>query len=66
MAKRKRASLKDKSPETLGLTQKKGKGMDLLFGGRPLNLLQVNNPGLTAALWMSWAYLLPWKPLLMI
>ena len=34
MAKRKRASLKDKSPETLGLTsQKKSKGMDLLFGG---------------------------------
>ncbi len=33
MAKRKRASLKDKSPETLGLTQRKGKGLDLLFGG---------------------------------
>lgn len=33
MAKRKKASLKDKSPETLGLNQKKGKGMDLLFGG---------------------------------
>ncbi|GAB4424587.1 MAG: hypothetical protein Kow0031_03670 [Anaerolineae bacterium] len=33
MAKRKRASLKDKSPETLGLTQRKGKGIDLLFGG---------------------------------
>lgn len=33
MAKRKRASLKDKSPESLGLTQKKGKGIDLLFGG---------------------------------
>ena len=36
MAKRKRASLKDKSPETLGLTQRKGKGIDLLFGG-PVN-----------------------------
>lgn len=33
MAKRKRASLKDKSPETLGITQKQGKGIDLLFGG---------------------------------
>jgi hypothetical protein len=33
MAKRKRASLKDKSPETLGRTPKKGKGVDLLFGG---------------------------------
>jgi hypothetical protein len=33
MAKRKRASLKDKSPESLGLTQKKGKGIDILFGG---------------------------------
>jgi hypothetical protein len=34
MVKRKRASLKDKSPETLGLTPKKGnKGIDLLFGG---------------------------------
>ena len=30
---RKRASLKDKGPETLGLTQKKGKGLDALFGG---------------------------------
>lgn len=33
MAKRKRASLKDQDPETLGLTSKKGKGIDLLFGG---------------------------------
>lgn len=33
MAKRKRASLKDKEPEELGLTPKKGKGFDLLFGG---------------------------------
>src|SRR5262245_3766277 len=33
MAKQKKASLKDKSPETLGLAPKKGKGMDLLFGG---------------------------------
>jgi hypothetical protein len=33
MAKRKRASLKDKSPETLGITQKQGKGIDVLFGG---------------------------------
>ena len=33
MAKRKQASLTDKSPESLGLTQKKGKGLDLLFGG---------------------------------
>ena len=33
MAKRKRASLKDKSPESLGRTQKKGKGIDVLFGG---------------------------------
>jgi hypothetical protein len=33
MAKRKRASLKDTSPESLGLTPKKGKGIDLLFGG---------------------------------
>lgn len=32
MAKRKRASLKDRSPDTLGLSSKKGKGMDLLFG----------------------------------
>jgi hypothetical protein len=32
MAKRKRASLKDKSSETLG-SSKKGKGIDLLFGG---------------------------------
>jgi hypothetical protein len=30
---RKRASLKDKGPETLGLTQKKGRGLDILFGG---------------------------------
>lgn len=34
MAKRKRASLKDKSSESLGLTpKKKGKGLDVLFGG---------------------------------
>jgi hypothetical protein len=33
MTKRKRASLKDKNPETLGDAPKKGKGMDLLFGG---------------------------------
>ncbi len=33
MARRKRASLKDKGPETLGLTPKKGRGMDVLFGG---------------------------------
>ena len=33
MAKRKRASLKDKSSEGLGLTPKKGKGLDVLFGG---------------------------------
>lgn len=33
MARRKRASLKDKDPETLGLTPKKGKGIDMLFGG---------------------------------
>ena len=33
MAKRKRASLKDKPPETLGMSRKKNKGMDLLFGG---------------------------------
>ncbi len=33
MARRKRASLKDKGPETLGLTPKKGKGIDMLFGG---------------------------------
>jgi hypothetical protein len=32
MAKRKQASLTDKTPEALGLTQKKGKGLDLLFG----------------------------------
>lgn len=32
MAKKRRASLKDKDPETLGITQKKGKGIDLLFG----------------------------------
>ncbi|MBN1218013.1 MAG: hypothetical protein JXM69_03705 [Anaerolineae bacterium] len=30
---RKRASLKDKGPETFGLTPKKGKGIDVLFGG---------------------------------
>ncbi len=30
---RKRVSLKDKGPETLGLTEKKGKGIDVLFGG---------------------------------
>jgi len=29
----KRASLKDKGPETLGLTLKKGRGIDVLFGG---------------------------------
>ena len=33
MAKGKRASLKDKDSESLGLTPKKGKGIDLLFGG---------------------------------
>lgn len=33
MTKRKRASLKDKSPESLGMAPKKGKGIDLLFGG---------------------------------
>lgn len=33
MARRKRASLKDKGPETLGFTPKKGKGIDMLFGG---------------------------------
>ncbi|MCB0208567.1 MAG: hypothetical protein KDJ52_04540 [Anaerolineae bacterium] len=33
MAKSKRASIKDKSPESLGMTQKKNKGIDLLFGG---------------------------------
>ncbi len=33
MTRRKRASLKDKGPEALGLTQKKGKGIDVLFGG---------------------------------
>ena len=34
MAKRKRASLKDKSSDGLGLTpKKKGKGLDVLFGG---------------------------------
>ena len=33
MARKKRASLKDKTPETLGLTPKKGKGLDVLFGG---------------------------------
>jgi hypothetical protein len=32
MAKKRRASLKDKDPETLGVTQKKSKGIDLLFG----------------------------------
>jgi hypothetical protein len=32
MAKKRRASLKDKDPEMLGITQKKGKGIDLLFG----------------------------------
>lgn len=35
MARRKRASLKDKGPDPLGLTQKKGKGIDVLFGGPP-------------------------------
>ena len=35
MARRKRASLKDKGPEALGLTPKKGKGIDVLFGGPP-------------------------------
>lgn len=30
---RKRVSLKDKGPETLGLTEKKGQGIDVLFGG---------------------------------
>jgi hypothetical protein len=30
---RKRVSLKDKGPETLGLTEKKGKGIDVLLGG---------------------------------
>lgn len=33
MTKRKRASLKDKSPESLGMAPEKGKGIDLLFGG---------------------------------
>ena len=33
MAKSKRASLKDKGPESLGLAPKKNKGIDLLFGG---------------------------------
>jgi len=35
MARKKRASLKDKGPEALGLTSKKGKGIDVLFGGPP-------------------------------
>ena len=30
---RKRVSLKDKGPETLGLNEKKGKGIDVLLGG---------------------------------
>ena len=30
---RKRVSLKDKGPETLGLTEKKGQGIEVLFGG---------------------------------
>ena len=33
MARKKRASLKDKGPEILGLTHSKGKGIDVLFGG---------------------------------
>lgn len=33
MAKRKRASIKDTSSESLGLTRKKTKGIDVLFGG---------------------------------
>jgi hypothetical protein len=33
---RKRASLKDKGAETLGLTPKKGQGIDVLFGGPPI------------------------------
>lgn len=33
---KKRASLKDKGFETLGLTQTKGKGIDVLFGGAPV------------------------------
>ena len=44
MAKRKRASLKDKSPESLGLTQKKGKGIDLLFGGPSADASSQSDP----------------------
>ena len=33
MTRKKRVSLKDKGPEALGLTPKKGKGIDVLFGG---------------------------------
>ncbi|MBN1991422.1 MAG: hypothetical protein JW953_01875 [Anaerolineae bacterium] len=41
---RKRASLKDKGPETLGLTQKKGKGIDVLFGGPPEQPAETKSP----------------------
>lgn len=41
---RKRASLKDKGAETLGLTQKKGKGIDVLFGGPSENEAEESAP----------------------
>ncbi len=45
MAKRKRVSLKDKSSESLGLaSSKKGKGLDLLFGG-PSETQETGVPG---------------------
>ncbi len=44
MARKKRASLKDKGPEALGLTQKKSKGIDVLFGGPPGDTVSSTSP----------------------
>jgi len=47
MARKKRASLKDKGPEALGLTQKKGKGIDVLFGGPTGEAITNTSPATT-------------------
>jgi hypothetical protein len=47
MARKKRASLKDKGPEALGLTPKKGKGIDVLFGGPTEEAITNTSPSTT-------------------
>jgi hypothetical protein len=43
---RKRVSLKDKGPETLGLTDKKGKGIDVLLGGPAATPTRLTSPSI--------------------